>query len=87
MAKLAVGPKTNRKYYLKNYLFKFFADESECLVNGISVTSYSDNAFRARTITYVDLGTTLKSKQKKNSIWNQNNNIFWKSFFPYEWKK
>jgi hypothetical protein len=51
----------NKKYNkIGVYLFKFFADESECLVDGISVTSYCNNAFGARTIAYVDLSTTLK---------------------------
>ena len=49
--------KENHIQKCEPYLFKFLADECECLKNGICWSCDCNNAFRARAIRDVDFST------------------------------
>lgn len=49
--------KENHRQNRVPYLFKFLADECECLKNGICWSCDCNNAFRARAIRDVDFST------------------------------
>jgi len=49
--------KENHRQSCVPYLFKFLADECECLKNGICWSCDCNNAFRARAIRDVDFST------------------------------
>lgn len=50
---------TLRRSYNLDYLFELFADEGECFVDGVGVTSHRHDPLGARTVADVDLGATL----------------------------
>jgi hypothetical protein len=56
-SKLSTAGKKIVQEMVMAYLFKFLADECECLENGVCWSCDCNNAFRARAIRDVDFGT------------------------------
>jgi hypothetical protein len=60
-SRLCTAGKKTGEEMVKAYLFKFLADECECLENGICRSCDCNNAFWARSIGDVDFGTRLQA--------------------------
>lgn len=60
---LLLGPLCGIGRKLITHLLELVADKFECLVDGIGVSGDGDDAFWARTVTDIDLGSALRIRE------------------------